>query len=664
MNYYTMTPVSATDLSNVQIQMNGNIHLPQNITAVQEIVNGSSGALYSNGKYWFSLVGSNIDYIGSSNVKHGWVYSYGQAWWDANPPKGTGIESRPHLLHIGSLGEDQAVFANVTNIHFADVTAINALYGARFKSWIGGQGLAKNITWSNMRMYNVTFPVFVTQTYSNQGSSQTQLVNGAVTGRVNNASVMMEDFTWSGFTGQPTPTSPEMDLAYPSHVECNTNSSCKGFQTKDIHIIPQSVSPATVICMNATAALNPKLGFPFLFGSVFFQSPILLSSSIIYSNPSLAAIMIPYQVLFSQQQPRPRFCIFRPGGVIAPLIPLDELPAWVNICLTPNMVFGMQPASLSYIPREGEYDVICHHCSSSVDSLHQSVSERNGDSQSRSSPSSTSQTKRCPGAFFTEIPDGDVHTESKGSIKLPPPAIPLTTVIQNPLMGVQLYEIVGKGSHVRSASLVFQNPMKLSNSTPSSSEESMPARPGTIHSDHASQNAPGTPATSVDESDKAPTDSKIPEEQARNKRKLMRTLYEEENCTGKRPDSPYPFGSRDDSITSVASTISLVQAVELLKTRNEEALKSQRGPQKAKKSFNPSAYSNSKRKPRRVRSKARRNVRFEHRAAKKDKCSDAAHDHKQGKPEVVNSATKRRDRRREPFEENMREKSPRVSTGT
>jgi hypothetical protein len=75
-------------------------------------------------------------------------------------------------MSIGSLGEDQSEYANVSNIHFEDVTVIDAVYASRFKSWMGGQGIA-NITWKNIRVYNVTFPIFVTQSYSNQGSSDT-----------------------------------------------------------------------------------------------------------------------------------------------------------------------------------------------------------------------------------------------------------------------------------------------------------------------------------------------------------------------------------------------------------------------------------------------------------------------------------------------------------
>ena len=376
-NYNVFHPIEATNLSNVAINVQGNLHLSQDITAVQTIVNASS----SGNVYWFTFSGSSIDYIGSKNVSNGWIYSYGQAWWDANPVNGTGIGGRPHLMSfsttdgsmqsfksrnpiawnvqltganvsvsdsiidaysttgsfpfntdgfdvtgtdititnsviyngddaiavqsgshnilftnavigyqshgmsIGSLGQDQTKFANVSNVRFDDVTAVNSVYAARFKSWVGGQGLAKNITWSNIRLYNVTFPIFVTQTYINQGSNQTQLENGTTTGRPNNSTVNMMDFTWANFTGTINTFAPgdgscvtdpcwyDQGLSDLNHteaiiIECNTNSSCQNFQTSGIEVFPQSMEPSTVICLNATAELNPKLGFDCVNGTL------------------------------------------------------------------------------------------------------------------------------------------------------------------------------------------------------------------------------------------------------------------------------------------------------------------------------------------------------------------------------------------------------------
>ena len=133
--------------------------------------------------------------------------------------QGGTIGYQSHGMSVGSLGQDQANFANVTNLIFDDVTVINAVYAARFKSWEGGQGLAKNITWSNIRTYNVTFPIFVTQTYINQGSAQTQLENGTTTSRPNNSTVVMQDFTWANFTGT-------INAFKPGDGSCVTDVSC------------------------------------------------------------------------------------------------------------------------------------------------------------------------------------------------------------------------------------------------------------------------------------------------------------------------------------------------------------------------------------------------------------------------------------------------------
>ncbi|KAB8229179.1 putative extracellular exo-polygalacturonase [Aspergillus alliaceus] len=180
------------------------------------------------------------------------------------------IGYQSHGMSIGSLGKDPSDFANITNLRFEDVTVIDALYAARFKSWTGGQGLVKNVTWKNIRVYNVTFPIFVTQSYYDQSVSRD--------GVDAESSVMMEDFTWADFSGsinsyQPgdgsCATNPcwyNAGLPNLKHTEaiiigCNTEKSCKNFVTKNIQLYPQVLEPASVICMNATAALNPSLGF-------------------------------------------------------------------------------------------------------------------------------------------------------------------------------------------------------------------------------------------------------------------------------------------------------------------------------------------------------------------------------------------------------------------
>ncbi|GKT43323.1 putative exopolygalacturonase X [Colletotrichum spaethianum] len=359
--YKVYEPVVATKLSNVVITVNGNLSLPQDIPAVQKLVEVKGGSLT-----WFQVGGTNVQWIGSSDPDAGWIKSHGQAWWDLNKPGEAGTPNRPHLMQfsvtngvmknmkslkpigwnfsikgknitisdtvidarsessnfpfntdgfdvgatdvtitnsnifngddaiaindgaknvlfkhatigfethgmsVGSLGSKVASPADVQNIRFEDVDVQGGLYASRFKSWIGGQGLARNITWSNIRVNNVTFPIFVTQTYYNQASAGGD--------RPNNSSVMMEDFTWEHFSGNINTYKPgdgscttnpcwyNSGLVNLTHteaviIECNTEKSCKGFQTRDIKIEPQSKTVPKVICMNAMPDLNPKLGF-------------------------------------------------------------------------------------------------------------------------------------------------------------------------------------------------------------------------------------------------------------------------------------------------------------------------------------------------------------------------------------------------------------------
>ena len=52
-DYNILQPIVATNLSNVSIQMRGNLHLPKNITAIQEIVNKTTAATNASALYWY-----------------------------------------------------------------------------------------------------------------------------------------------------------------------------------------------------------------------------------------------------------------------------------------------------------------------------------------------------------------------------------------------------------------------------------------------------------------------------------------------------------------------------------------------------------------------------------------------------------------------------------
>lgn len=71
-----------------------------------------------------------------------------------------------HGLSIGSLGKNGAA-STVAKVLFNNWTMEGAVYGARFKSWTGGNGWAENITWQDIAVKNVSTAIYITQKYAN-----------------------------------------------------------------------------------------------------------------------------------------------------------------------------------------------------------------------------------------------------------------------------------------------------------------------------------------------------------------------------------------------------------------------------------------------------------------------------------------------------------------
>lgn len=51
-DYNVLQPISATNLSNVTIQMQGTLRLPRNLTAIQALVNQTTEATNATALYW------------------------------------------------------------------------------------------------------------------------------------------------------------------------------------------------------------------------------------------------------------------------------------------------------------------------------------------------------------------------------------------------------------------------------------------------------------------------------------------------------------------------------------------------------------------------------------------------------------------------------------
>ncbi|OQE37222.1 hypothetical protein PENCOP_c010G07260 [Penicillium coprophilum] len=336
-------------------------------------------------------------------------------------------------------------------------------------------------------------------------------------------------------------------------------------------------------------------------------------------------------------RPRPRFCILRPGGFWTPLIPLDELPDWLEICnWAPDLYMGMYPASMTFIPREGEYDVFCHHCSHRVDSLHQSVSEREAPSVAPSNAASNgTSSKDCserqvsPNAYHADavsLPTV-LHRGSPEHFLEQPP---FSAMLQTPFVGMCVVDMNSQYPDIAQDTAGLKRRMSIENS---------------ISSQIFAAVGIGSPPLSVANSGNS-----------------------------RRPDSPYPhahdsgyFGKpkrveslRNESVASmqsgsVASTRSLtVAAIEQMKRMRRRRLS--RGSSLlasisiagATNLSQVSGSKISKVSSIRIISKRRPKVilrrrRAEERKARKPKSETSIE--ARLKPEQSNSATKRRDRR-------------------
>ncbi|PPQ93425.1 hypothetical protein CVT25_004497 [Psilocybe cyanescens] len=165
-----------------------------------------------------------------------------------------------HGLSIGSLGKGGSV-ADVQNVLFTVGSCQkNTLYGARFKSWTGGNGLARNITWKNIAFDGVPFPIYVTQNYWDQGVGPKPNTTSA-----NNTHI--QDFLFQSFVGVVKEFVSETVPAY--FVPGATGKEVAIFDlypdtavnvvAKDILATTETGSPVAVMCNSTT--ISTDVGF-------------------------------------------------------------------------------------------------------------------------------------------------------------------------------------------------------------------------------------------------------------------------------------------------------------------------------------------------------------------------------------------------------------------
>ncbi|KAF3337518.1 putative polygalacturonase [Carex littledalei] len=140
-----------------------------------------------------------------------------------------------HGISIGSLGKDQAT-ATVENINISNSHFVNTTNGARIKTWQGGKGYVRSISYENISLSNVSNPIIIDQYYCNtDGNCETH-----------KSAVQISDVKYNNFWGTSASN-------YAVTLNCSTTVACTDIHLTNINIttVPFSKGNTEAVCINA-----------------------------------------------------------------------------------------------------------------------------------------------------------------------------------------------------------------------------------------------------------------------------------------------------------------------------------------------------------------------------------------------------------------------------
>jgi len=135
-----------------------------------------------------------------------------------------------HGISIGALGVD-GTKACVSNVTVYDSTIHDSLNGVRIKTWQGGVGSVRGVSFSNIQVSNVKIPIDIDQYYCERRTCKNQT-----------SAVAISDVTYEKIRGT------YMDTAL--HLACSDDVPCTDLKLIDIELRPVYVS-ARPFCWNS-----------------------------------------------------------------------------------------------------------------------------------------------------------------------------------------------------------------------------------------------------------------------------------------------------------------------------------------------------------------------------------------------------------------------------
>ncbi|XP_042481114.1 probable polygalacturonase At3g15720 [Macadamia integrifolia] len=136
-----------------------------------------------------------------------------------------------HGISVGSLGENGA-HHTVEEVHVNNCSFNGTMNGARIKTWQGGSGYAKNISFEQITLVSVKNPIIIDQYYIDRNSPQ------------NATNVEVSNVTFIGFHG--TTTSKNAIT-----LKCCGSVGCTNIVLNQINITAVLESETSSICSNA-----------------------------------------------------------------------------------------------------------------------------------------------------------------------------------------------------------------------------------------------------------------------------------------------------------------------------------------------------------------------------------------------------------------------------
>ncbi|TMW97959.1 hypothetical protein EJD97_004734 [Solanum chilense] len=140
-----------------------------------------------------------------------------------------------HGISIGGLGKDKSV-ACVSDIIVDNVNLQSTMYGARIKTWQGGVGSVKNISFTNIQVSNVKVPIMIDQYYCDKHVCKNQ------TGAVAISNVQFNQIIGTYSTK-------------PIHLACSNSIPCTDVDLIDIQLKPSTnyrgINQLAGLCWNS-----------------------------------------------------------------------------------------------------------------------------------------------------------------------------------------------------------------------------------------------------------------------------------------------------------------------------------------------------------------------------------------------------------------------------